>query len=72
VILAHFTANDTSSVLLVLGLAAMLLGARRLAGRGSAHRRRAVRMLLGGTVAMAAGIAAGLVHTGFTSPGMRR
>ena len=61
-ILAHFTGNDTSSFLLVTGLALVVLGARMLRGRRPEERRRALRMLMGGTAALAAGIAAGVIH----------
>jgi len=72
VILAHFTGNDTSSFLLVTGIALVILGARAL-GRGRpSERRRAWRLLLGGGAAVAAGLAAGLIHTTLTSPTMGR
>jgi hypothetical protein len=72
VILAHFTGNDTSSFLLVVGLGALVLGARRWTRPEAGPRRTAVRLLVGGVVAMATGITAGLIHTGLTSPAVRR
>ena len=71
-ILAHFTGNDTSSFLLVTGIALVILGARMLRQRGASARRRAIRMVFGGGAALAAGIAAGVGHTTLTSPSVRR
>jgi uncharacterized membrane protein len=61
-ILAHFTGNDASSFLLVVGLALTLLGGRRL----MAHRPQAVRFLAVGVVAFVVGLIVGFVHNGTT------
>ena len=71
-ILGHFTGNDTSSFLLVTGVALVILGARMLARRRPSERRRAWRMMLGGGAALTAGIVAGVVHTTLTSPKLGR
>lgn len=71
-LLAHFTGNDTSSFLLVTGIALVILGARMWRRRRPSERRRALRLVVGGGAALAAGIAAGLVHTTLTSPTVGR
>lgn len=58
-IVAHFSANDTSSTGLVLGMALMSFGALRVR-RG--QRALGLKMVLTGGVALAVGIGTAFVH----------
>jgi hypothetical protein len=61
VILAHYTANDSSSATIVFGLAMFVLGIRGLV-RSPLRRRRAVLQVIGSIALVAAGVVIGWVH----------
>ena len=58
-ILAHFTGGDASSAALTLGIAALVLAWKHYS---SGRRPRAARLALAGVVAIAIGVATGVVH----------
>ena len=61
-ILAHFTANDTTSVSLVLGMALVVWGLRTLVRGDAAVRAWGVRFVAVGAVLLAVGVAAAFLH----------